>query len=426
MSERRTIPPRETTNGGGDGRITRRQAMLGVLGAVVLPAGAVLGEQWRKAKAREEAGRGGRGVRGDGEAAGEFRKESEENAAEEDAISLFAELVEIHPELEEAPHLLLTDERYEEDRETRRFFDAAAYDQLVALRVVRGSDVSERREYLDPRLTELWRNKLDLMEGDDAEICGRIMKAIAEEPPEKILFFENILRPTGRHCDEIRAYFSDHHSDDRFFNDMIDNKLIIALSVHELLPREYENSYGRIAVYKALIRAGFQPQRVPSASTDTLSFGAVQMSRGTYEEDDSFNELRENFGLPEHTQDCLSLDEQLRAAALLQFRNLRRLLHGLSEGERRSFTDLFESARIEEKQKFLASVLGAYHHTPRRAREAFQSLFAGESIAELASLPDAQQAFFSALAPEASNDNGREITRLYAEWMDKLVGELQP
>ncbi|MFA4831062.1 MAG: hypothetical protein WC618_02710, partial [Patescibacteria group bacterium] len=159
--------------------------------------------------------------------------------------------------------------------------------------------------------------------------------------------------------------------------------------------------------------------------TGTLAFGAVQMSRGTYEDPD-FNELKEEFDLPEHIQDCLSLDDQLKAAALLQFRNLRRLLRGLSEGERRSFTDFFGTARIEEKQKFLASVLGAYHHTPRRAREAFQSLFAGESIGEFASLPDAQQAFFAALAPAASNDSGREITRLYAEWMDKLVGELQP
>ena len=82
------------------------------------------------------------------------------------------------------------------------------------------------------------------------------------------------------------------------------------------------NSAGRVALLRTLFEKGFEINKIPAVGDSAFSFGAVQMTDLPYEGGllvpGDFDVHKKRFGLPDHLEDCVKLEDQMVAAMLLQ------------------------------------------------------------------------------------------------------------
>lgn len=162
---------------------------------------------------------------------------------------------------------------------------------------------------------------------------------------------------------------------------------LLAITTQELMP-ESGNPMGRIAMYRALLDAGFEPNRIPAVHDSLLSFGLFQMTQMTYEngyhgiEDapdlstrsgGSIGYLIDNAQLPTRLHECVTLDNQVLAGALLQFENIYTYIAPVFANNE-ALATCWDTLSSEDKQIALAALLGATHHNPSRASRALQLL----------------------------------------------------
>ena len=77
-----------------------------------------------------------------------------------------------------------------------------------------------------------------------------------------------------------------------------------------------------------------------------------------------FGPHKERFGLSNHLEDCVKLEDQMVAAMLLQFSNFNRYYKKMLE-KNDKFMGMWQAASLIERRTFLATLLAAAHNNPK-------------------------------------------------------------
>lgn len=162
---------------------------------------------------------------------------------------------------------------------------------------------------------------------------------------------------------------------------------LLSISTQELMP-EAENPMWRITFYRALLDAGFEPNRIPAIHDSIVSFGIFQLTQLAYEGGwnsvdtlpsvesrvgGSIGYLLDDASLPPRHHECVTMDNQILAGTLLQFENIYTYIARQLD-DNPILKERWE--RLDEQDKIitLATFLGATHHNPSRTTDALEQI----------------------------------------------------
>lgn len=282
---------------------------------------------------------------------------------------------------------------YESDPLVQAYFLKASYNDLCDDDLIRNGDDIIAWDYLHPDL-EMWPQKISLMRNGIKNKKGKwVLKPNPDRVPDVEQARENV-RPYGvdlvdyKLFDEITNNAAErvlsnlpeneNNLELNDFTTIIDADLLMAIAIHEIIPKKMDgkkmNSTARVALLRALFEKGFEINKIPAIGDTAMSFGAVQMTNVPYEgktpaKQGDFEEHMDRFNLPHRLYDCVKLEDQMVAAMLLQFVNFNRLFKKhLLENE--VFMGLWEKASLIERRTFMSTILAAAHNNQAYALKA--------------------------------------------------------
>lgn len=323
----------------------RRTLIIGIPAAIVAgTVGRLVFDALREAKAPEETLKE------------EQTKQPVKKMTLEQKQNTYLLLQQKYPQLLANPYYLFE----LEDEDAYRFLETCSLQDMQNFGILRGTE--QPFDYMD--LETVWKRAVRLNPAREP-----YRKRFASAREEKFSFkslFNSVKKCIERFSKEILKKADLGNG----FSKYITPEIMLAIFVQEIAPGEMPvrlkiKPKARLELFRMMCEAGWQPQKMPAIYDTAISFGLGQMTLPTHEGLQRMHGAETN-GLIEHDfQKHTSAEQQILTSLLLTYDNLD-AFYNLAK-KYPSFFRAFESASDEQKKRFLATVLAAYHNYGNRS-----------------------------------------------------------
>lgn len=371
----------------GKRNISRREFLLGTLGATGIAAGGGVALWYSREKPREAS----TDVM---EVVNRIPDAVRETVAEQPVEVLISQVQTEYKNLSNSLRGIFDNPTYNEDPRILEILRRGTLTQLRDSGLFHSMDTPLRRNFLNPHESSIplqpsmWEQKCEqAQEGSRQSTQHSVCEAARHNTsydtlPRRRITSQQFIETIRVGLESARTIYPNRPMTGKLAQ-ALGAETLLAITTQELMP-ESGNPMGRIAMYRALVDAGFEPNRIPAVHDSLLSFGLFQMTQMTYEngyhgiEDTpdlstrsggSIGYLIDNAQLPTRLHECVTLDNQVLAGALLQFENIYTYIAPVF-ADNPTLTAYWDTLSDEDKQMTLAALLGATHHNPSRASQA--------------------------------------------------------
>ncbi len=374
----------------GRRNISRREFLLGTLGATGLAAGGAI--LWNSQKESRQASTDVMDV------IQRIPEAVRETVREQPIDTLIAQVQTEYKNLSNSLRDIFDNPIYNEDPRILEILRRGTLEQLRDSGLFHSMDTPLRRNFLNPHESlvpfqpSMWEQKCEqAQEGSrrstQYDVCEAARRNTSYDTfPEQPITSQQFIETIRVGLESARATYPDRPMTGKLAQ-ALTAETLLAITTQELMP-ESGNPMGRIAMYRALLDAGFEPNRIPAVHDSLLSFGLFQMTQMTYENgyhgiDDtldlstrsggSIGYLIDDAQLPTRLHECVTLDNQVLAGALLQFENIYTYIAPVFT-DNPALVTYWDTLSDKDRRKALVAFLGATHHNPSRAAQALRLL----------------------------------------------------
>ncbi len=292
-----------------------------------------------------------------------------------------------------SPEALAQMESLHEDPAFIAFVERASYEEFRLTGAILKSDSFEREQYFDT--DHLWQTKLRSIDGvlqrlraehaktkgkaakekkaksvirqqEEMDVSLEIQKDMAGRQIEKIPY-QDLHKRVSQTIEALQPHLAELGLDNPYFQ-YIDADTMMAIAIHETMPREYQ-PLAKIHVFRALLEKGWEVEYMPSIHDTIASYGMYQNTLRTHNlARDMFDEkLAEIEGLSEDYrsigafEDATTVEKQTMVAYLNSANDFNNFyIAALRDNP--EFAKCFEQSSEMERKIFFSGVSGYIHN----------------------------------------------------------------
>ncbi|MFA6520820.1 MAG: hypothetical protein WCT53_00315 [Candidatus Gracilibacteria bacterium] len=264
---------------------------------------------------------------------------------------MFADLKKDFPQLEKEPRLILNIE----DERVYHFLECSSLESLKTLGIL---NPEKELPYLN--ISKMWEQAV--RRNSNRQPYSDKMQAA----PNENLSIEGLAGSVKSGMNQFQEGALTEAGLDNGYSKYLTPELLIGIFIQEVTPMAVADGKikikpkARLELFRMMIGAGWQPQKMPALYDSAISFGLGQMTLPTHKglqkaysgETDGII----NHELIDHT----SSQQQINNVLLLSYANMDAF--SFIAKKYPHFQEIFEKAEGEDKMRFLTTVLAAYHN----------------------------------------------------------------